>query len=263
MSEGLITVLTDFGTRDGYVAAMKGAILSRFALARIVDVTHEVPPGAISVAAYVLRQAAPTFPSGTVHLVVVDPGVGSERRAVACEIGAHLYVAPDNGGLGAVLEFAPLRRAHVLTRGKLWHAEVSPVFHGRDVFGPVAAHLAAGGPLEEVGDAIDAESLLRTPWPAPRTEGSDWVGSVIYVDRFGNLVTNLALDADTILAGSALVEKTEVPAARTYSDVAEGKLLALRGSSGLLEIARNRGSAAEGLGVNLGTVVTFRTNRRS
>lgn len=263
MNAKLITLTTDFGLRDAYVAVMKGAILSRAPEVRIVDVTHEIPPGDIASAAYVLRQAAGFFPTGTVHLVVVDPGVGSERRAIACECGPHLYVAPDNGVLTAVLHANPPVRTHLISRHELWRKQPSPVFHGRDIFGPVAAHLASGRRLDDVGDAIDPDTLLRLPWPEPRLEGDEWTGAVIYVDRFGNLVTNLPLEAGAVLAGTVETGGRCFTLARTYSDVRKGELVALRGSSGLLEIACNGGSAAGVLGASPGHMVTFRVQRRS
>ena len=144
-----VTLLSDFGTRDGYVGALKGSLLRRAPGARLIDVSHDIAPGAIASGAFVLAQAAPHFPSGTVHLAVVDPGVGSERRAIACEIGGHHYVAPDNGLLTLVLDLGGTVRAHLISRSELWNSEVSPVFHGRDIFAPVAAHLAASPPAHK------------------------------------------------------------------------------------------------------------------
>jgi S-adenosylmethionine hydrolase len=259
----LITLTTDFGLRDGYVAAMKGAILSRAPAVLLVDVTHEIPPGAIGAAAYVLRQATGYFPDGTIHLAVVDPGVGSGRRGIVCKCGSQLYVAPDNGVLAAVLDTQPPVRTHSITRSELWRPDPSPVFHGRDIFGPVAAHLASGGRIEDVGDAIDPASLVGCPWPRPSMQGEEWKGAVIYVDRFGNLVTNLPLEPGRSLEGSAEIDGRRCPLARTYSEVSEGELVALRGSSGLLEIACHAGNAARILGAEPGHVVTFRVQTRS
>jgi S-adenosylmethionine hydrolase len=252
----VVTLLTDFGTRDGYVAAVKGVLLARCPGAILVDVTHAIPPGDVAAAAFVLAQAAPHFAAGTVHLVVVDPGVGSDRRAIACAIGAQLYVAPDNGVLTRVLEAEESPRAHEISRQALRLASVSNVFHGRDLFAPAAAHLASGAPLAALGPALPGASLVRAAWPEPRLEADGGEGQVIYVDRFGNLVTNLPLDPRAA-QGVATVAGREVPVRRTYSDVAPGALVAVRGSSGLLEIARNRGSAADALGVGPGDVVTW------
>ncbi len=253
---GLLTLTTDFGVRDGYVAALKGSILARAPALRLVDVTHEIEPGAIASAAFVLGQAAPHFPEGTVHLAVVDPGVGSGRRALACEIGPHRYVAPDNGLLTPFLDGA--FRVHELTRPQLWNPRVSPVFHGRDVFGPVAAHLAAGGALDDVGPRVDPASLVRLPEPRARREASEWTGEVVHVDRFGNLITNLVPEAAPGSEARVEIGGRSLPVHRIYADVGEGELVALIGSSGRLEIACRAGSAARVLGVSVGSVVAFR-----
>ncbi|MFQ5514536.1 MAG: S-adenosyl-l-methionine hydroxide adenosyltransferase family protein [Myxococcota bacterium] len=263
MTASCLTLLTDFGVADGYVAAMKGVILSRCADVQLIDITHEIPPGDIRAAAYVLLQAVGTYPSGTVHLVVVDPGVGSERRALACRGGDQLFVGPDNGVLAAALEDCTARQAVVLTRPELWRESPSAVFHGRDVFAPVAARLAAGGRLEELGDAVDPATLIPRPWSDPERCGEEWIGEVIHVDRFGNLITNLPLDEEHAWAGELRVGALVLPLRRCYSDAPEGDLLGLRGSSGLLEIACNRGRAVERLGEGRGLVVSFRASRGS
>jgi S-adenosylmethionine hydrolase len=257
MSRPTITLLTDFGLRDGYVAAVKGVLLSRCPEARLVDVSHEIRPGAIATAAFVLGQAAPYFPAGTVHLAVVDPGVGSARRAIACEVGDQRFVAPDNGLLSRVLDAGPLR-VHELREPELWRDEVSAVFHGRDLFGPVAAHLAAGGALERVGPPVDAATLVRLAWPEPTARDRELVARIVHVDRFGNLVTSLRLEGEASPACVVELAGRTIPVRRTYADVASGELLALRGSSGLLEVAANCASAAELLGVGPGDVVTWR-----
>jgi S-adenosylmethionine hydrolase len=255
----IVALLSDFGTRDGYVGAMKGVLLSRCAGARIVDVTHEIPPGDVTAGAFALAQAAEWFPPGSVFLCVVDPGVGSQRRAIACAIGPRLYVAPDNGLLSRLLERGDAVSAHGLTRPELWLPSVSEVFHGRDLFAPVAAHLASGGALADVGPALSPASLVRAPWPEPRLGADGGEGCVVYVDHFGNLISNLPVGAGAQEArGVAVVADREVPLRRTYADVAAGEPVALRGSSGLLEIALNLGNAAEALGARRGDVVTWR-----
>jgi S-adenosylmethionine hydrolase len=257
----VVTLLSDFGTRDGYVGAVKGVLLSRCPGATLVDVTHEIPPGDVAAGAFVLGQAAPYFPAGSVHLAVVDPGVGSERRALACAIGDQLYVAPDNGLLTRVLEAEASVLAREISHPALRLSSVSDVFHGRDLFAPAAAHLASGAPLAAVGPELPSASLVRSAWPKPSLESDGGGGQVVYVDRFGNLVTNLPLDPE-VPQGVATVAGCDVSIRRTYSEVAPGSLVALRGSSGLLEIARNRGSAAEALGVGPGDVVTWRRSSR-
>jgi S-adenosylmethionine hydrolase len=254
---GLVTLLTDFGIADGYVGAMKGVLLERCPDVRIVDVSHAIPPGDVDAGAYVLRQAAPFYPQGTVHLAVVDPGVGSQRGAVVVETERHCFVSPDNGLLTLALEESTVRRAHAIENRRLWRPEVSPVFHGRDVFAPVAAWLASGRAIEEVGPPVDPETLVRRPWPPPAIEGDVRSGVVVYVDRFGNLVTNLPVDPAEVGCGLVDVAGQEIHTGRTYADVDPGHLLALRGSSGLLEIACNGRNAAERLGVGPGAVVTW------
>lgn len=259
MSAPIVTLTTDFGLADGYVAAMKGVLLSRCPAARLVDVSHEIAPGAIAAAAFVLGQAAFHFPAGTVHLVVVDPGVGSARRGLACEIDGHRFVCPDNGLLHWAARGRSVR-AFALERPERWRAEPSAVFHGRDVFAPVAAFLACGGELAELGGELAGDSLVELALPPPARAGEGSSATVVHVDRFGNLITDLRVDAS--LAGRARVEIADrtVPFARTYSDVEPGELVALRGSSGLLEVACNGGSAARVLGAAVGLVIILRTS---
>ncbi len=262
MSGPIVTLLTDFGLRDGYVGAVKGVILSRCPAARLVDLSHEIAPGDIGAAAYVLGQSASYFPPDTVHLAVVDPGVGSRRRGIACRVGPQRYVAPDNGILSRVLDCAEPCRAFEIARAEAWRESVSPVFHGRDVFAPVAAHLAAGGELGELGAEIEVDGLARAGWPEPRREADGRIGCVVYVDHFGNLVTNLTA-VDVPPEGELRVAGRSIPRGRTYSDVHEGALVALVGSSGLIEIAKNGGSAAALLGAAPGHVVTWAARSRS
>ncbi|MEE9282436.1 MAG: SAM-dependent chlorinase/fluorinase [Myxococcota bacterium] len=258
-----VTLLSDFGTRDGYVAALKGSLLRRAPDARLIDVTHEIAPGEIASGAFVLAQAAPHFPPGTVHLAVVDPGVGSDRRAIACEIDGQRFVAPDNGLLSRVLDGAQAIRAHEITKSELWNEPVSPVFHGRDIFAPVAGHLAAGGELEDVGGTIEPSSLVRLPESEVRREDGAAVGQVVHVDRFGNLITNLKVDADGVEGVRVETAGRTVALRHTYADVPEGEIVALVGSSGRLEIACNGDSAARVLGASSGSVVVLRPRGRS
>ncbi|MCD6291593.1 MAG: SAM-dependent chlorinase/fluorinase [Anaerolineae bacterium] len=250
----LITMTTDFGMSDGYVGIMKGVILSIAPDATIVDITHDIQPHAISQAAFVIAAAAPYFPSGTVHLVVVDPGVGSERRAIAVQIKRTYFVAPDNGVLTLILQPLsgnppPAKIIH-LRRRKYWLPQVSNTFHGRDVFAPVAAHLATGTPITKLGKSIDDPVLLDLPRAQQNLDGSI-EGHILYVDRFGNLVTNIPaswLKAEVpwrIEVAGRVIDKLS----STYADVQRGQLLALVGSSGMLELSVREGSAALMLGV--------------
>ena len=240
-----VTLLTDFGTADSYVAEMKGAMLRVAPDARLVDVTHDVPAGDLAAGRYLLTRTWRQFPPGTVHLVVIDPGVGSARPALAATRDDHGFVGPDNGVLGPVLPGATVVKLPV-------PAAASTTFHGRDVFGPAAARLAAGTPLEALGERFD--DWMRGEIPLPRREGKWTFGEVIYVDRFGTLVTNIPADA-AHGRGTVVVQRTGVPLRRTFSDVEPGALVAFIGSGGTVEIAARDGSAAVALGVGVGTEV--------
>ena len=247
-----VTLLTDFGLRDGHVGAMKGAMLSRNPGLRFVDVSHDLEPGDVAGAAWALRQSAPAFPPGCVHLVVVDPGVGGDRRALACRAGPRRFVAPDNGVLHWVLGDAPVARSLAVPDS------ASPVFHGRDLFAPAAAALAGGAAIESLGPAVEPDTLVRLPFAPSERQGDTWRGTVVHVDRFGNAITNLELPAD--LQGVAEVTGRTVVLRRTYSDVADGELVALRGSSDTLEVSCRGSSAARALGVACGDVIVFRVD---
>ena len=260
---GLVTVLTDFGTRDGYVAAMKGVLLARAPELAVVDLAHDLAPGDVAAAAYVLLQSAPHFPADTVHLVVVDPGVGTERRAVAGRIDEQLYVAPDNGVLSRVLDAGSPGAFHGIAHPVFAAPQVSAVFHGRDVFAPVAAFLALGGSLAALGDSIELETLVRLSGEPPRRDGTEWTGAIIHVDRFGNLISNIPVEAERAGAATAVLGSREISVGRTYGDAEPGALIALRGSSGLLEIACNGASAAELTGAARGDVIRLRALQRS
>lgn len=243
----IVTLLTDFGTHDSYVAEMKGVLLARAPRARLVDVSHEVAPGNVRAASYLIGRLWRWFPTGTVHLVVVDPGVGSQRRAIAVAAHEQCFVAPDNGVLTAVLEDSA--RAVVLpaVRG------AAVTFHGRDLFAPAAAQLATGTPLGKLGSAL--ADPLRLPRPEAHRAGAGWVGEVIYIDRFGTLVTNLPAEALEGVAGIALAGRRRAPRGRTFSDVEPGELVAYVGSAGSVEVAVRDGSAAEMTGVAIGAEV--------
>ncbi len=189
----IITLITDFGERDGYVGAMKGVILGIAPGAALVDISHDIPPQDIPSAAFVLWSTYRFFPPDTVHLVVVDPGVGTQRRPIAVETRHGRFVAPDNGVLGYVLDEEREWQAVHLAEQRFWRPEVSMTFHGRDIFAPAAAHLAAGVPLHELGPAI----TNPVPMPFPRVrrlDGARCLARLVYIDRFGNCVTNLPAD---------------------------------------------------------------------
>jgi S-adenosylmethionine hydrolase len=254
----MIALLTDFGLQDPYVGAMKGAILTVWPEATLVDLVHEIPAHDVLAGALALEASYGAFPEGTVFLAVVDPGVGSPRRPLAVQAGGRLFVAPDNGLLTCVLVAHGDARAHVIANPALARREVSPVFHGRDLFGPAAAHLARGLPIAEVGPLVS--DLVRLELPVRRTRDG-WQGEVLHADRFGNLTTTLR-DVDLAALGTpgpgrleVLVAGRVLPFVRTYSDVPEGEPCALVGSGGRLELAVNRGRADLLLAARRGEVV--------
>jgi S-adenosyl-L-methionine hydrolase (adenosine-forming) len=241
----IITLTTDFGTQDGYVGAVKGVILSMAPAVTIVDVAHDVPPHDVQVAAFVVAQAAPFFPDGTVHVVVVDPGVGGARAGVVIDDGRQRYVGPDNGVFG--LAVPEPRAVHEITAQAFRRGTVSATFHGRDVFAPAAARLALGARVEDAGPKTALKVAVR--------EG---FGRVVHVDRFGNLVTDIPAarlpDKSRVTVGRLRLTALS----RTYEDVARGKPLAYVGSAGTLEIAVREGSAAKRYGIKRGTKVLVR-----
>lgn len=259
---GIITLTTDFGLTDPYVGAMKGSALSINPGATIVDITHNIPPGDITAGAVAILGAYAYFPLGTVHVVVVDPGVGSPRRAVAVETQTHLFVGPDNGVLSIAARHAGIKRAFELQNQKYFRPEVSHTFHGRDIFAPVAAHLSLGADISELGPEVK-EDLLPVSLPEPVATADGVVGEVINADSFGNLITNIVLTdlPEGAELGSAEVEVRGTVVSGivpTYATVAPGELVVLFGSTNRLEIARNQGSAVDMLGAGPGDTVTVR-----
>ena len=244
----IITLLTDFGTSDGYVAEMKGVLLSRVPDATLVDVTHEIPAQDVESARLTLARVWRRFPAGTVHLAVVDPGVGSQRRAIAVASDGRFLVGPDNGLLSPSLLMIGARVVELPVP-----QVASATFHGRDVFAPAAAELAAGTPLEELGSTAGDPIVRRTPEPHRLGDGRV-MGEVITVDRFGNAITNLVGRR----GGMIEIDGMELAVRRTYADVEAGTPLALVGSTGLIEVAVREGSAALKLGIRRGTTVVLR-----
>lgn len=247
-----VTILTDFGTRDGYVAAMKGVIASIAPGVLLDDVSHDLPQGDVGSAAWTLSRYWSRYPEGTVHLAVVDPGVGTERRALAASLDGRFLVAPDNGLATLALTRARGWQAVSIQNEKYVAAERSATFHGRDVFAPAAAHLARGVPLEELGPPLP--DPLRLELPRPVRTAEELRGEVMVIDRFGNAVTNLPGEW---LAPGARVEVGELvlEVRRTYADVEPGEPVALVNSDGLVEIAVRGGAAAERLGMRRGEAV--------
>lgn len=248
----IITLLTDYGTADSYVGEVKGVLLSLAPAATLVDLTHEISPGDVAGAAYVLARTWHRYPRGSVHLVVVDPGVGTARPALALQAGGHAFVGPDNGLFGSLAEAPELEIVTLAVPER-----ASNTFHGRDVFAPAAAALARGVPLLDLGSP-SAERLALLPVSTPVHEGKTVVGEITYVDRYGNLVTNLTagvvppyaiLELDSLVIG---------PLRGTFSDVPPGGLVAYIGSGGGVEVAVRGGSAARRLGLGVGGKIRAR-----
>ncbi|MFI5371611.1 MAG: S-adenosyl-l-methionine hydroxide adenosyltransferase family protein [Candidatus Eisenbacteria bacterium] len=256
MSRPLVTFISDFGLDDWFVGVVHAVIHERCPEAAIVDLTHQVPPGAVERAAFVLEAAMPDVHGPAVHLVVVDPGVGTTRRAIAVRARGALFVAPDNG----VLEWAladPRAEVREITARKLFREPVSRTFHGRDVFAPVAAALAGGFGFAEIGPVV--KDPVRIPDARPRVEEGELHGHVVHVDRFGNVLTNVTLadleaafvrvprSAIEVVAGGRVIRGL----AGSYGDAPVGSLVAVVGSSGRLEIAQSRGDASQRLGLSV------------
>jgi S-adenosyl-L-methionine hydrolase (adenosine-forming) len=248
----IVTLTTDFGTADGYVGAMKGVVLGRAPGAIVVDLAHDIPRHDVAAAAFALAQAAPHFPAGTVHVAVVDPGVGTGRAAVIVDDGRSLYVGPDNGVFSLV---APAPRAAYAIEAAAFRREaVSATFHGRDLFAAAAGSLAAGAPAAAAGPAVTLAGALEWP-PAPAAPPGARAARVVHVDAFGNLITDLDVAELPPAARVSVAGRSIAAVSHTYGDVARGALCAYVGSANTLEIAVREGDAAAHLGVGRGAVV--------
>lgn len=239
----IITLMTDFGTRDHYSGVMKGVMLGINPDAVVVDITHEIKKYNVYEAAFKLKSYYSYFPQGTVHVAVVDPGVGGPRHPLAVEAGGYLFVGPDNGIFSPVLESAENPVIVEITKAEFMLGNVSRTFHGRDIFAPAAAHLSMGLSVLELGNPLHRPVSLDIP--ELKVKGDEITGAVLYSDSFGNLVTNIP--GDIIKPGSAVyVGPHRIgPVRASYGEVERGQLLAIIGSSGLLEISVNRGSARD------------------
>ena len=247
----IVTLLTDFGTRDYFTGAMKGVILSLEPAVQLVDITHEVPAQDIVAAGFNLVACYKDFPRGTVHVSVVDPGVGSDRRAILAVTPEYYFVAPDNGLLSLVYAAEPELKVFHLNKERFFRAPMSNTFHGRDVFAPVAGWLAKGAQPAEMGDEITDFVRFEIAVPKPLGENT-WQGEVLHIDRFGNCVTNF--DEQLLPAGFHL----EVNGVRVskmqkfYAEAEDDRPFMIMGSAGFLEIAAFKGSAAKILGIETG-----------
>jgi S-adenosyl-L-methionine hydrolase (adenosine-forming) len=253
----IITLTTDFGQSDHFTGVMKGVILGIAPRVSLVDITHEIPPFEILEGAYEIAQAYKHFPKKTVHVVVVDPGVGTERRPILAEAGGQYFIAPDNGVLSMIYQHEK-HKVRVITNAKYWLKNVSRTFHGRDVFAPSAAHLATGAAPASFGKVIQDYVQLAAIHPN-RMSRHAWTGTVLKADRFGNLITNLHIDefseirtrAFEISVGLQRIHRL----ALTFGDCDPGELFVIVGSTGYLEIAMNQESAAKKLGCGAGAPV--------
>lgn len=261
MPRPIITLTTDFGTSDHYVGALKGVILGICPEAQIVDISHEIKPFAIAQGAFTLAQAYPCFPPGAIHLAIVDPGVGSRRRPLLLEADGHRFVGPDNGVFTWALDRDPAWRARIIDAPALYRHPVSSTFHGRDVFAPVAAHLARGVPVEQMGGAVS--NPVRLVLVRESSDPAESIaGVVLSVDRFGNVITSLRREDVPELSekqfelavGTVFVRGYR----KSYSDADEGELFVIEGSSGYLEVSINQSDAAVLAGVGPGDSVFFR-----
>jgi len=257
-----ITLTTDFGSTDHFVGAMKGVILGIAPRARIVDIAHGIAPFDVNEAAFTIAQAWRWFPEGTIHVVVVDPGVGTARRPILVEAGGQRFIGPDNGVFTLVYDACP-HKVRAIGNPRLMLKEVSRTFHGRDVFAPAAAHLARGVAPGRFGKIV--HDFVRSAGIKPvMTKKNRWMGKVLKVDRFGNLITNFHIDefggvrtrTFEMLAGSGIIRRL----AGTYAESGAGEVTAIVGSSGFLEISVNQGSAAERLGCGAGAELELETS---
>lgn len=254
----IVTLTTDFGTRDGYVGEMKGVVATAAPGARLIDVTHAVPAGDVRAGAWALGRVWRRFPEGTVHLAVVDPGVGSERRPVAARVAGRWLVGPDNGLLTDAAARGGVDASRRLDPDRVALEPLSDTFHGRDLFAPAAARLASGAGPQAVGPPVEPESLARLELAEPRREGGGLVGEVRHVDRFGNLVTNLpmeALPAEPVAEiGGYRIEGFS----GAFADAAPGEAVLIRGSGGTLEVCVRGERASDLLGQGRGSEVRVR-----
>ncbi len=255
----IITLTTDYGTADWFVGSMKGVILALNAQITIVDVTHDVPAGDIRAGAFVLHASSRCFPRNTVHVVVVDPSVGSSRAGLAVRTTDYFFVGPDNGVLSLALAQENIVEIRRLENEQYFRKPVSPTFHGRDIFAPVAARLTQGIIIDSLGSKMS--DYTRLSWSQPKSSGTSVDGEVIHIDRFGNAITNIDLKSLKPLTARApkVLAKDCTPCEirRFYQEVPEGQSVAVFGSTGLLEIAVNGGHAARALGLNVGDAVTI------
>jgi S-adenosylmethionine hydrolase len=260
-----ITLTTDFGTRDWFVGTLKGVLLRLQPRAVIVDLTHEIAGGDIRAGAFALMAGHAFFPKGTVHVAVVDPGVGGPRRAIAVQTADYFFIGPDNGVLSFALRREKIKSIHALENEKYFLKPVSRTFHGRDVFAPVAAHLSRGVAVQKFGPRV--KDFVRLDWPGPRFRDGSVGGEIVHVDRFGNLITNIDAESLRVFGDQpcdVLAKRKRLcSVAAFYGAVPVGRPLAVLGSTGFLEIAIYGGAASERLALRPGDPVSVRPGVKS
>lgn len=258
MRRPILTLTTDFGLHGSYVAEMKGIVLSALPETVIVDVCHTITPQNVAEGAFVLERLADCFPNGTVHLAVIDPGVGTSRGLVAAEAAGQWWLAPDNGLLQGLLRERPPSRVVAIENPALWRSSVATTFHGRDILAPAAVHLLRGGAATELGADVEAARLVPLADLEPITLPNGFQGRVRFVDSFGNLITNIKKELLDSYSGWIVSAggRTVRGMVSTYADNQNGDLISLIGSTGYLEIAVVNGGASRVLGVGVGATVT-------
>lgn len=263
----IITLLTDFGTQDAYVGVMKGAILSINPSAVIVDVCHYIDPQDLIEAAYLIHSSHRYFPKGTIHIIVVDPGVGGSRPIIAVKMSDHIFLAPDNGALTLIMDDAEVDAAVRIENTQLFLNSISRTFHGRDIFAPVASHLSKGVPIEKLGPELSIQGIIRLSIPKPYiSNNNELIGTIISIDRFGNCISNINENCLSEFVKNHAEKRLEFRIGKTviknlsptYSDVEPKSPLAVIGSFGYLEIAMNCENASNALNIEKGDTITLK-----
>lgn len=260
----IITLLTDFGDLDVYVGVMKGVIASINAQVQTIDLTHQVPPQNLWAARFAWASAYPYFPPQTIHLAVVDPGVGSSRRGIAMQLTNSYLVCPDNGICSGVLELDQIVTVVELTNSQYWRVpEPSSTFHGRDIFAPVAAHIANGVSLPELGKIVEPNTLTKLSLPSIKRDGEQVTGFIQYIDRFGNLITNIPGELVKQTSWQVIINNITIDSDKTYSQVNLGENIAIVGSHGWIEIAVNGGNAQKQLQLDTHDQIQIKINYKN
>lgn len=249
-----ISLLTDFGTKDHFAGTMKGVIHGIAPGTTVIDISHDVPPQDIKSAAFLLKCAYSYFPKNTLHLIIVDPGVGSRRKIILVETKNYFFLSPDNGILSYALETEKIQNVTEITNEKYRLKTVSRTFHGRDIFAPVASHLASGVPPSKLGAKINPAAITLFPFPRPAFDKTKnpCAGEILYIDRFGNLISNIPEGALRAFKFAEINGKKIKTLTSSYSGAKSGELIALYGSTGFLEISRVKGNAQKTLSARVG-----------